>query len=919
MLTQRFRWPRLDGDLTPALVAHLVGYFAISLSLCTPPSPVFCQDQLLSSTYDQITEAFRKGKLAEAEQTLRSVLRSHPKEVQALGLLGVVLDAQNRYEEAERSYTQSLELAPNSAALWNNLGNHYLARGMVDRAEQTFHRVLSIDPRHANANLQLAKIRVEAKQGAEAFRYLDQLPSAERLLPAVQILRARAFYQSGQKEAAENLLAQLQEGNPGDPRLIFSIGMVYVQQEQFHAAEKAFSRALEAAPTNFDILYNLAVAATRAQHLDRAEEVFKVALSQKPDDADCLYGLARVYVQREQDYLAISLLLQAQRLAPARIDVPLLLAQLTEKLGFLGDTALAYDQYLKLRPGDDVARRERGFALCRSGKVKEGLLDLEWYVEKHPNDAQGFYALGVVRSTEQPQQALEDISRALQLDASHLPAHYVRAVINLQDGKAAESIGDLRFVLEHEPHNIRALTQLSQAYLFLDQPQEACNLLQPAVDLSPQDPTVLFLYSRALRRVGRKEEAKTAQARFSQLEATQPGKKPSTGLFDYLNLSPTRRQAQYVDQLKSSLAVSPKDPGLRLRLGKALLQQNLMAEAIEVFKQMGELTTDPVLLADAGKALLDFEQYPPAAELLKLATKANPSASEYRLDCAMALFHSEGPAAALAELERIPAKQRQGDYYLLRAQILDGLGRPDEAAEALNRGFQAAPTRSDLYYQGALFLLKYNQYEQAQTFIEQALQVVPEVPELQLAEAITLEFLKKPEEAKKLLLKMQSRWPEWGLPYLIHGIILEIHLFSEEAKVALNNAIMLGVNDSIAYYYLALAISHTNAEDTEGIQRALDQAIQLNPADPYIRSLAGKNAMARRKYAVALEHLSAAVRQKPDMVEAHYALSATYRALGDQEKSSAELQEAQRLERDNPSTDPDTTLVRDLLFTVQKP
>jgi len=161
--------------------------------------------------------------------------------------------------------------------------------------------------------------------------------------------------------------------------------------------------------------------------------------------------------------------------------------------------------------------------------------------------------------------------------------------------------------------------------------------------------------------------------------------------------------------------------------------------------------------------------------------------------------------------------------------------------------------------------------------------------------------------------------PEWGLPYLIHGIILEIHLFSEEAIVALNNAIMLGVSDSIAYYYLALAISHTNPEDTEGIQNALDQAIRLNPEDPYIRSLAGKNAVAHKKYEAALEHLSAATRQKPDLVEAHYALSATYRALGDQEKSSAELREAQRLERDNLSSDSDTTLVRDLLFTVQKP
>jgi tetratricopeptide (TPR) repeat protein len=892
---------------------HLLS-FSVSLCLCGP-APFF-QAQIPRSTYDKVTESFQQGKIAEAEQLLRSALRSNPNEVQALGLMGVILDAQNRYEEAERSYSQALKLAPGSAALYNNLGNHYLTRGMADRAQNSFLRVISIDPNHSNANLQLAKTSVESKRGREALQYLDHLSAPEQSATPVRLLRARALYQTGQKEQAENLLAQLEKEDSGDPRLAFSIGMIYVESERFAEAERTFTRALEAAPANFDILYNLALAATRAGHLDRAEEIFKVALGQKPEDVDCLYGLARVYAQRGQDYPATSLLLQAQRLAPTRPDIPLFLAQLTEKLGVLGDTAVAYDQYLKLRPTDDVARRERAFALARSGKVAEGLPDLEWYVQKHPKDAQGFYALGVVIALDDHGRGLEQLNHALKLDDSHAAARYVRAGLNLQDGKIPEAIADLKLILEREPNNGRALSQLGQAYLLQDQPQEACDLLKRAMDLTPQDPTLLFLYSRALRRVGRKEEAKTVQDRFSQLEPTQTGRRPRAGLFDYLSLSPSQQQAQYLAQLKTSLTANPKDAGLKLRLGKALLQQNQTAEALETFRQLRELTSDHSLLADAGATLLEFEQYQLAEELLKVAVAANPSASGPRLDLVIAISHSEDPQAALVELDKMPIDQRKGDYHLLRAQVLDSLGRPQEASLALNQGFQAAPTRADLYYQGTLFLLKHNQSEDAHRLIEQALRVVPDAPELLLTQAITLELLKKPEEAKKLLVKMQSRWPEWGLPYLIHGIILEIHLFSEEAKAQLNNAIVLGVNESAAYYYLALAIQHTTPEDTEGIRKALDQAIKLSPEDPYIRSLAGTNALTSKDYAAALEHLGAAVRLKPEMVEAHYALSATYRALGHQEKSAAELKEAERLEKENPSVDAETTSVRDLLFSV---
>ena len=838
-------------------MARLIRLISFSVSLCLCGQAPFSQAQIPRSTYDKVTESFQQGKVTEAEQVLRSALRSYPNEVQALALMGVILDAQARYEEAERSYTEALKLAPSSAALYNNLGNHYLARGMPDRAQKSFLRVISIDPHHSNANLQLAKTSVDSKQGQEALQYLHHLSTEEQSAAAVRLLRAQALYQTGQKESAESLLAQLEKEDPGDPRLAFSAGMVYVQWERFEEAERTFTRALEAAPANFDILYNLALAATRAGHLDRAEEIFKVALGQKPEDVDCLYGLARVYTQRGQDYAATSLLLQAQRLAPTRPDIPLFLAQLSEKLGALGDTAAAYDQYLKLRPNDDVARRERGFALARSGKITEGLPDLEWYAQKHPQDAQGFYALGVIVASEDHWRGLAHLNHALKLDSSHLAARYVRAVLNLQDGKVAESIADLKLILEREPNHVLALSQLGQAYMLQDEPQEASNVLKRAMDLSPQDPTVLFLYSRALRRAGHKEEAKIVQDRFSQLEPNQNGRKLRTGLFDYLSLSPSQQQTQYLTQLKTSLTANPKDAGLTLRLGKALVQQNQMAEALQTFRQLRDLTSEPSLLADAGKTLLEVEEYQLATELLKTAVAANPSAGGPRLDLVIAISHSEGPEAALVELDKILADQRKGDYYLLRAQVLDTLGRSQEASLALNQGFQAAPTRADLYYQGALFLLKHDQSEEAHRLIEQALRVVPDSPELLLIQAITLELLKKPEEAKKLLVKIQSRWPEWGLPYLIHGMILEIHLFSEEAKTQLNNAIVLGVNDSAAYYYLALAILHTNPEDTEGIQKALDQAIKLSPEDPYIRSLAGKNAITRKDYAAALEHLGA--------------------------------------------------------------
>ena len=116
---------------------------------------------------------------------------------------------------------------------------------------------------------------------------------------------------------------------------------------------------------------------------------------------------------------------------------------------------------------------------------------------------------------------------------------------------------------------------------------------------------------------------------------------------------------------------------------------------------------------------------------------------------------------------------------------------------------------------------------------------------------------------------------------MIQGIILEMHLFSEEAKSTLETAIALGTDDPAAYYYLALATLHTTPDDTEIVHQTISHALRLSPEDPYICALAGKNALTRKDFPAALEHLTSAIRLKPDLVEARYALSATYRAMGD--------------------------------------
>jgi tetratricopeptide (TPR) repeat protein len=866
---------------------------------------------------DEAAAAFEQGRTAEAGQKLDLFLKDHPADLRALILKGAVLDTLQRYGEAESYYLRAQKLAPESAQVLNNAANHYLASGDLKRARELYLKAIVIEPRHVNANLQLAQLSVDQKHGVEALGYLNRLGDAVNSDAGALLLRARALALTGQCSAATNILSGLEARADAGPSLFFSTGMAFTDCKQYEHAESAFSRALDADPRDFAVLYNLGLAALGAGHAARATTVLETARNVHPNDVDCLYALSQANLKQERPLDAARLLTQAQKLAPDRADVLLLLAQVSYHLEFYEDAAAAYTRYLERKPNDDAARRERGMALACANQPASALADLEWYVRKHPSDAMGFYELGVAEHFADRGKAFRALDRALALDPSMVQAHYTRAVLNIEDEKPAAAIEDLRLVLARDPANYRVLVHLGQAYLGADRAKDAAEVLKRAVDLAPGQPAALIQYRKALEKLGRTDEAAAVLLSLKQADSAAEFRKPQSGLIDYLSLPSAQQRARYLENLRKYSASNPEDPRWKIRLGRELLADGKISEAQDVFRSLQAAVSDPEMLARCGRTLLEFEQYVQAREFLEMALAAAPAMNAARLDLAIVLFHLQNAATALDELDKTPVAGRQGDYYLLRAQLLDAQGKMQEAAEALNLGIRASPARPALYLQASGFLLKHKLYEKALALLEQASKILPDDRDLLLAQAVTLAVTPRDEDAQKLLANIQARWPEWDRPYLLNGMILEIQLKSAEALPLLDTAIALGANTPEAFYYQALAITHVRPDDLEGANQAISRAVALTSNDPYISLLAGKISLARKDYQGAVRQLARATELLPSLIPAHYALRDAYQALGDQQKSAAELEAIQHVADENAASDKSPFPVEDFVFRVR--
>ncbi len=894
-------------------------FLLFGLLICLFNGTGISQSVNTKDPYASITSAYEQGRYPEAEKLLRALLGKNPSDVQALSLLGVVLDAQKKFGEAEKAYLKAIEFAPTSAALHNNLGNHYLSQGDIAKAQQAFQRTIKLKPRHHNANLQLAVILADRKEFAAADRRLKILPPAELANPPVQILQARIYHGMGQKKEAQKILGPLEAQALTDLRLEFSLGLAYAAMERFQEAEEAFSAVLRADPTNFEILYNLGTAALRANNLERAVEALQRALQQRPDDVDCMVGLARTFFQNKQNAQALQLLVRANLRAPQRADILLFMAQASYNEGFYADTVIAYDKYLKLRPNDDTALREKGFALARSFGEKEGIQILEWYVKKYPKDPWGYYKLAAAQSSVAPESSLQSINKLLAMDPNFHEALYARGVLYLKLNRPQEAIADLKAFLEHNPENVQAQDQLGRALIKIDQPQAAADVFQKAIKQSPENGDLYFHYSRALRLLGRTKEMTEALARFKQLGSEQQRNVPEPGLFDYLSLSPDEQQARYMSTLQRAIEQRPSDADLKIQLAEMYFKQQKTAEAISLIDRACQNQQNLKTLAQAGNLLLQYGQYGPALPLLESAAQQEDPSEEILLNLVLALFHSKGADAALSRLDPWDIAHRNGNYYLLRAQILDSAGKLPDAVNSLNRALQAAPSRPDLFREAVLFLVKHEKFDEALNLLTQSEKHVVHDPNLMLMKAIVLEFLKFNDDAARQLSTMESLWPEWYLPYLIHGIILQNQRQAKESKQLLETAIALGGKEPATYFYLSLAMKDLQPKEDAEAYKVVKQALELNPKDPYFQMHAGKLATNMKDYPKALAHLQEAIRLSPELVDAHWNLAGLYRAMGEDSKQKAELDEVNRLYKLHPPGEQTPLPMRDLLFNVASP
>jgi len=284
------------------------------------------------------------GRLFEAEQLCRLVLQKVPHQVDAMQLLGVLLNQRGRYTEAIEHLRKAIRQAPGHAHLHNNLGMAVHRLGNPDEAVSEFRRALEIRPDFAKAhnNLGVALMKLG------------------RLGEAATACREAIRLQGDFKEAYNNL------------------GLALKKKGELENAVASYEKAVKLAPEYAEALSNLGMALIAQGRLEKAAENLQKAVSLAPNSAEFRNNLGVLFNRQGFFGEAVVACEKAIAMRPEYVEAHNNLGTVLMELGRFHEANAAFERAIAIDPESAEAHHNRSLVLLLTAQFEEGWEEHEW-------------------------------------------------------------------------------------------------------------------------------------------------------------------------------------------------------------------------------------------------------------------------------------------------------------------------------------------------------------------------------------------------------------------------------------------------------------------------------------------------------------------------------------------------------------
>jgi predicted O-linked N-acetylglucosamine transferase (SPINDLY family) len=255
------------------------------------------ETHMTEQSIEQLFEAGKRhrnaGQFAEAEPIYRRILVQQPQSADAHQLLGVVVYALGRRNEAIELFGKAAALDPSRSDYQFNLGVLLGEVARWDEAIAAYQRAVALRPDFAEAQFSLAEALLAAGR-------LDEAVAAFQAERSIRPDHAQTHYHLGgifakQKKWPEAIAAfeRATELNSSDAQWFYELGNAHAANKRMEDAATAYRRGLEIRGDVALLHNNLGMALKELGRLDEALACFDRALKIEPGNV--IFDSNRVY------------------------------------------------------------------------------------------------------------------------------------------------------------------------------------------------------------------------------------------------------------------------------------------------------------------------------------------------------------------------------------------------------------------------------------------------------------------------------------------------------------------------------------------------------------------------------------------------------------------------------------------------
>jgi tetratricopeptide (TPR) repeat protein len=417
---------------------------------------------------DSIPRLIRSGDAAAALKLTDEALAHSPRDARLWTLRGLALSAMGRDDESLAAYKKALSLEPGYLpALQGAAEIEYRTRN--PEAQHTLNRILTLDPANVVAHAMLGALAYERQDCATALAHFQRGDAAVQGNPTALWQAAHCLFVDGHPAQAAERFEQLLGSFGSDPRMVdfvrFNLALsLHTAGRHERAIATIEPLASREAPQR-EVLALLADAYAATRQVERAVGTLRRATALFPHEEQFYVALGALCLEHDAFELGREIIDIGLRNVPASARLYALRGVIHAQLGALEQAQADFERVAQMDPHQPAAVAGLSLTLQRAGQMEESIALLREQVRVRPNDATANLLLAQALQRDPSDDTLlaearDALLRAVAAAPRLALARTELGKLYLKTGQPDQAIDQLEKAIELDPADRTATYQL---------------------------------------------------------------------------------------------------------------------------------------------------------------------------------------------------------------------------------------------------------------------------------------------------------------------------------------------------------------------------------------------------------------------------------------------------------------------------